>query len=37
MDSDDEDMVLGLLPELVKGVEVWGNEGVEVAMDRFNR
>jgi PTH1 family peptidyl-tRNA hydrolase len=37
MDSEDEDMVLGLLPELVKGVEVWGNEGVEVAMDRFNR
>ena len=37
MDSDDEDLVLGLLPELVKGVEVWGNEGVEAAMDRFNR
>lgn len=37
MDSEDEDLVLGFLPELVKGVEVWGIDGVEAAMDRFNR
>ena len=37
MDAGEEDVVLGLLPELVKGVEVWGNEGVAAAMDGFNR
>ena len=37
MDAGEEDVVLGLLPELVKGVEVWGSEGVEAAMNGFNR
>ena len=37
MDAGEEDVVLGLLPELVKGVEVWGIEGVEAAMNGFNR
>lgn len=37
MDTGDEDVVLDLLPELVKGVEVWGREGVEAAMNGFNR
>ena len=34
---EDEDVVLGLLPDLVKGVEVWGSEGIETAMNEFNR
>lgn len=37
MDPEDEDVVLGLLPELVRGVEVWGTEGMEAAMNGFNR
>jgi peptidyl-tRNA hydrolase, PTH1 family len=37
MDPEDEDVILGLLPELVKGVEVWGVEGMESAMNSFNR
>jgi hypothetical protein len=37
MDSADEDVILGLLPELVKGVEVWGSGGIEAAMNGFNR
>jgi len=37
MDSADEDVILGLLPELVKGVEVWGTGGIEAAMNGFNR
>lgn len=37
MNAGEEDVVLGLLPELVKGVEVWGNEGVAAAMDGYNR
>ena len=27
----------GLLPELTQAVEVWMTEGVEAAMNRFNR
>jgi PTH1 family peptidyl-tRNA hydrolase len=34
---EDEDVILGLLPELVRGVEVWGFEGTETAMNEFNR
>ena len=30
-------LLLGLLPELVRGVEVWGREGMETAMNNFNR
>ncbi len=37
MSVEDEDVILGLLPELVKGVEVWGSEGIETAMNGFNR
>lgn len=37
MGLEDEDVVLGLLPELVRGVEVWGIEGTETAMNGFNR
>jgi PTH1 family peptidyl-tRNA hydrolase len=37
MPPEDEEVVVGLLPELTKGVEVWMAEGVEEAMDRFNR
>ncbi len=37
MPPEDEDVVLGLFPELVKGVEVWGREGVDAAMNGFNR
>lgn len=37
MDPEDEDVILGLLPDLVRGVEVWGVEGMEPAMNSFNR
>lgn len=37
MEPDEEDVILDLLPVLVKGVEVWGNEGMEAAMNGFNR
>lgn len=35
--EEDEDVVVGLLPELSRAVAVWADEGVEVAMNRFNR
>lgn len=34
---EDEDVVVGLLPELCEAIEVWLKEGVEKAMSRFNR
>ena len=37
MPQEDEELVVGLLPELTKAVEVWIAEGVEPAMNRFNR
>ena len=37
MPGDDEEAVLRLLEELTEGVEVWAEEGVEAAMNRFNR
>jgi PTH1 family peptidyl-tRNA hydrolase len=37
MPEDDEDVVVGLLPELSEAVEAWMGEGVEAAMNRFNR
>lgn len=37
MDPEDEDVILRLLPELTKGVEVWGSEGMDAAMNGFNR
>lgn len=37
MPEDEEEVVVGLLPELTQAVEVWLNEGTEAAMNRFNR
>ena len=37
MPVEDEDVVVGLLPELTRAVEVWLAEGTEAAMGRFNR
>jgi PTH1 family peptidyl-tRNA hydrolase len=37
LEEEDEDKILELLPELVKGVEVWGQDGMEAAMNEFNR
>jgi PTH1 family peptidyl-tRNA hydrolase len=37
MPEEDEDVVVGLLPELTRGVEVWVSEGIEAAMNQFNR
>lgn len=34
---EDEEVVVGLLPELTEAVEVWIKEGSEAAMNRFNR
>ncbi|NNL31496.1 MAG: aminoacyl-tRNA hydrolase [Gemmatimonadetes bacterium] len=37
MPGEDEDVVVGLLPELSEAVAVWITEGIEAAMNRFNR
>ncbi len=37
MDPADEDVFVGLLPELTPAVELWMLEGTEAAMNRFNR
>jgi len=37
MPDDDEEVVVTLLPELAEAVRVWMSEGVEAAMNRFNR
>jgi len=37
MPEEDEDVVVGLLPELTRGVEMWIGDGIEAAMNRFNR
>ena len=37
MAEGEEDSVIGLLPELSDGVGVWLEEGIEAAMNRFNR
>lgn len=36
-DPEDEEEVLGLLPELAEAVRVWMSEGIEAAMSRYNR
>jgi PTH1 family peptidyl-tRNA hydrolase len=35
--EEDEDRIVGLLPELTRAVEVWLDEGTEAAMNRFNQ
>jgi PTH1 family peptidyl-tRNA hydrolase len=35
--AEDEAAVLELLPTLAEGVEVWVREGIEAAMNRYNR
>ncbi len=37
MPGDDEEVVVGLLPELTRAAEIWLAEGTEAAMSRFNR
>jgi PTH1 family peptidyl-tRNA hydrolase len=37
MPDEDEEVVVGLLPDMTRAVEVWLDEGVEAAMNRFNR
>lgn len=37
MPPEDEDVVVGLLPEMSEAVAVWLTDGVEAAMNRFNR
>jgi PTH1 family peptidyl-tRNA hydrolase len=37
MDTEDEDRVIELLPTLAEGVETWVTQGIEPAMNRFNR
>jgi len=37
MPEDDEDVVVGLLAEVTEAIEVWIDQGIEVAMNRFNR
>jgi PTH1 family peptidyl-tRNA hydrolase len=37
MPEDDEGLVVDLLPGLTEAVEVWVAEGIEAAMNRFNR
>jgi peptidyl-tRNA hydrolase, PTH1 family len=37
MPSEDEEAVVALLPDLTKAVEAWIGDGIEAAMNRFNR
>jgi len=37
MPDEDEDIVVGLLPDLVESLDVWMTEGMEMAMSRYNR
>lgn len=37
MPDAEEDIVAGLLPGLTRSIEIWLGEGVEEAMNRFNR
>lgn len=35
--AEDEEVVVGLLPELAEAVDMWMTEGIEAAMSRYNR
>lgn len=37
MPDEDEDVVVGLLPDLVEALDLWMTEGMEAAMSRYNR
>jgi len=37
MPEEDEDRIVEMLPELSRAVGVWADEGVEIAMNSFNR
>ncbi len=37
MPPEDEELIVGLLPELTRAVEAWISDGIEVAMSRSNR
>ena len=37
MDEDDEDDIVALLPSLTKAIGLWVREGMEPAMNQFNR
>ncbi len=37
MPAPDEEAVIGLLPHLIRAVEVWAQDGTETAMSRCNR
>ncbi len=37
MPAEDDDAVTALLPELSRAVAVWADQGIETAMNRFNR
>jgi len=37
MPGEDEEVVVGMLPQLSEAIRVWIAEGVEAAMNRFNR
>lgn len=37
MPEEDEDTIVALLPEMTEAVEAWVSDGVEFAMNRFNR
>ncbi len=37
MPEEEEDVVVGLLPELTGAMELWLEEGIEAVMNRFNR
>ena len=34
---EDEDVILGLLPHLVQGIELWATQGMDAVMNEFNR
>ena len=36
-EAEDEEVVVGLLPEITRAVEAWLGDGTEAAMNRFNR